>query len=107
MIVSFIANTVTVDNSDAEFTFVGFADESGGECREALHFQRSREFTAEDSTLGMDRVYAERNDQSQGGYGGVKRTVGTPGSHPLRGDYTNPPPPGRGTPAHSSSRSNP
>lgn len=73
MIVRFTANTIVVDDSDGEFILVGFADEQDGECREALHFQRSRETTAKDAALGMDGVYAERNGQSQGGYGGVAR----------------------------------
>ena len=71
--VRFTANTVVVDDSDEEFILVGFADEQSGAYREALHFQRSYEFDEQDVALGMDSVYAERNDQSQGGYGGVKR----------------------------------
>lgn len=71
--VRFTANNVVVDDSDPDYILVGFADEQGGEVREALHFQRSREFDEQDVALGMDSVYAERNDQSQGGYGGVER----------------------------------
>jgi Immunity protein 10 len=71
--VRFTANTVVVDVSDEEFILVGFADEQGGAYREALHFQRSYEFDEQDVALGMASVYAERNDQSQGGYGGVER----------------------------------
>ena len=71
--VRFTANTVVVDDSDDEFILVGFADEQDGAYREALHFQRSHEFDEQDVALGMDSVYAERNDQSQGGYGGVER----------------------------------
>src|SRR5687767_11406073 len=66
------ANNVVVDDSNDEFIMVGFADEQGGESREALHFQRSHEFDEQDVKLGMDSVYAERNDQAEGGYGGVK-----------------------------------
>ena len=77
--VRFTANTVVVDDSDPEFILVGFADEQGGEYCEALHFQRSYEFDEQDVGLGMDRVYAERNDQSQGGYGGVERVELHPG----------------------------
>jgi hypothetical protein len=72
-VVRFTANTVVVDDSDEEFILVGFAGEQGGAYREGLHFQRSHEFDAQDVALGMDSVYAERNDQSQGGYGGVER----------------------------------
>jgi hypothetical protein len=72
-VVRFTANTVVVDDSDEGFILVGFADGQGGADREALHFQRSHEFDEQDVALGMDRVYAERNDQSQGGYGGVER----------------------------------
>jgi hypothetical protein len=71
--VQFTANTVVVDDSDDEFILVGFADEQDGAYREALHFQRSHEFDEQDVALGMDSVYAERNDQSQSGYGGVQR----------------------------------
>jgi Immunity protein 10 len=72
-VVQFTANTVVVDDSDDEFILVGFADEQDGAYREALHFQRGYEFDEQDVELGMDSVYAERNDQSQGGYGGVER----------------------------------
>jgi hypothetical protein len=72
-VVCFTANTVVVDDYDEEFILVGFADEQGGEYRDALHFQRSHEFDAQDMALGMDTVYAERNGQGQGGYGGVER----------------------------------
>jgi hypothetical protein len=78
-VVRFTANTVVVDDTDEEFILVGFADERGGAYREALHFQRSREFDEQDVALGMDSVYAERNDQGQGGYGGVKRVELHPG----------------------------
>lgn len=71
--VRFSANTVVVDDSDDEFILVGFADEENGRYREALHFQRSYVFDEQDVALGMDSVYAERNDQSQSGYGGVER----------------------------------
>jgi len=70
-VVRFTANTVVVDDSDDEFILVGFADEQDGAYREALHFQRSYEFDEQDVALGMDSVFAERNDQNQGGYGGV------------------------------------
>jgi Immunity protein 10 len=72
-VVRFEANTVVVDDSSEDFIVVGFADEQGGKYREALHFQRSHKFDDQDRTLGLDSVYAERNDQSQGGYGGVER----------------------------------
>jgi hypothetical protein len=72
-VVRFTANTVVVDDSDDEFIVVGFADEQDGIYREALHFQRSHEFDEQDKALGMDSVYVERNDQRQGGYGGVAR----------------------------------
>ena len=71
--VRFTANTVVVDDSDDEFILVGFANEQEGTYREALHFQRAHKFDEQDTTLGMDSVYTERNDQSQGGYGGVER----------------------------------
>src|SRR5690242_18038434 len=71
--VRFTANTVVADDSDEELILVGFADEQDGAYREALHFQRGYEFDEQDVELGMDSVYAERNDQSQGGYGGVER----------------------------------
>jgi hypothetical protein len=72
LVVQFTANTVVVDDSDDQFILVGFADEHDGAYRESLHFQRSHEFDEQDIALGMDSVYAERNDQSQGGYGGVE-----------------------------------
>lgn len=75
----FKANSVVVDDSDAGFLLVGFADEQGGEYLEALHLQRSYEFDAQDAALGMDSVYAERNGQRQGGYGGVERVELYPG----------------------------
>lgn len=71
--VRFTANTVVVDDTDDQFILVGFADERGGASRESLHFQRSQTFDEQDVALGMNSVYAERNDQSQGGYGGVQR----------------------------------
>lgn len=71
--VRFTANTVVVDDTDDQFILVGFADEQGGTSREALHFQRSHTFDEQDVALGMNSVYAERNDQTQGGYGGVQR----------------------------------
>lgn len=75
--IRFAANTVVVDDSNEEFILVGFADEQGGEYREALHFQRSHQFDAQDVALGMDSVYAERN--GQGGYDGVERVELHPG----------------------------
>jgi hypothetical protein len=72
-VVRFSANTIVVDDSDEEFILVGFADEQNGEYREALHFQRAYDFDEQDVALGMDSVYAERNSQSQSGYGGVER----------------------------------
>jgi hypothetical protein len=77
--VQFKANTVVVDDSDDAFVLVAFADEEGGRHHEALHFQRSREFDEQDARLGMDGVYAERNDQSQSGYGGLERVELHPG----------------------------
>ncbi len=71
--VRFSADIVLVDDSDDDFILVGFADGRAGGSREALHFQRSYEWDEQDVELGMDSVYAERNDQSQGGYGGVER----------------------------------
>ena len=68
--VRFTANDVVVDDSDEEFILVGFANEEEGE---SLHFQRSHDFDEQDVALGMDSVYAERNGQGQGGYGGVER----------------------------------
>ena len=70
--VRFAANTVVVDDG-TDFILVGFADEQGGRYREALHFQRAREFDEQDVSLGMDSVYVERNGQSHGGCGGVER----------------------------------
>ena len=78
--VRFAANTVVVDDSDEDFIIVAFADEQGGRYREALHFQRSYKFDEQDLALGMDQVYVERNDQSQGGYGGVERVELRPNS---------------------------
>jgi hypothetical protein len=72
-VVRIAANTVVVDSSDDGFILVGFADERDGVYRDALHFQRSYEFDEQDVALGMDSVYAERNGQGQGGYGGVER----------------------------------
>jgi hypothetical protein len=72
-VIRFSATTVVVDDSDEYFILVGFADEQGGRFRESLHFQRAHQFDKQDRELGMDSVYAERNDQSQGGYGGVER----------------------------------
>jgi hypothetical protein len=72
-VVRFAANTVIVDDSDEEFILVGFADERDGEYREAIHFQRSHAFDEQDVALGMDGVYAERNGQGEGGYGGVEQ----------------------------------
>lgn len=77
--IRFLANTVVVDDSDEEFILVGFADEHDGRYREALHFQRSYEFDAQDVALGLASVYAERNDQIQSGYGGVQRVELHPG----------------------------
>jgi hypothetical protein len=78
-VVRFTANTVVVDDSDEDCILVGFADEQCGEYREALQFQRSHEFDEQDVALGMDSVYAERNEQSHGGYGGVERVELHPG----------------------------
>ena len=71
--VRFVANNVVVDDSAQDFILVGFADEKDGVHHEGLHFQRSHEFDEQDVTLGMNSVYAERSDQSEGGYGGVER----------------------------------
>jgi Immunity protein 10 len=71
-VVRFTANTVIVDDSDEDFIVVGFANEQDSNYRDALHFQRAYEFDAQDAAMGMDTVYAERNGQSQGGYGGVE-----------------------------------
>lgn len=71
--VRFTANTVGMDYSDDEFISVGFADELYGEYRDQLYFQRTHEFDEQDVALGMDGVCVERNDQSEGGYGGVER----------------------------------
>jgi hypothetical protein len=71
--VRFAANNVVVNDSDDNFILVGFADEQGGRYRAALHFQRSYEFDEQNVALGMNQVYVERNDQSQGAYGGIER----------------------------------
>jgi hypothetical protein len=60
-----------VDDADEEFIVVGFADEQGGQCREALHFQRAYEFDEQDVELGMNDVYVERGIQAGAAYGGV------------------------------------
>jgi hypothetical protein len=72
-VVRFTANTVVVDDSNEGFILVGFADQQDGQYCEMLHFQRAYEFDEQDVALGMNSVYVERNDQSQGGYGGVER----------------------------------
>jgi hypothetical protein len=72
-VIRFTANTVFVDSTFEGITLVGFADERDGSYRDALHFQRSHSFDEQDVALGMDSVYAERGDQSRGGYGGVER----------------------------------
>ena len=71
--VRFTASKVVVDDSDDDFLLVGFAEEHDGECRQQFHFQRAYTFDEQDVALGMNGVYAERNDQSHGGYGGVER----------------------------------
>jgi hypothetical protein len=71
--VQFSANTVVVDDTDESYILVGFADIRDGQPREALHFQRSYEFGEQNVEAGMDQVYVERNDQHQGGYGGIRR----------------------------------
>jgi hypothetical protein len=67
----FTANKVLVDDSDADFILVAFADEQEGEYREAIHFQRAYEFDEQDVQLGMDDVYIERGIQTGSGYGGI------------------------------------
>jgi hypothetical protein len=78
-VVRFTANTVVVDSSVEGVTLVGFADERDGSFRDGLHFQRSHDFDAQDVALGMDSVYAERDDQSRGAYGNVERVELHPG----------------------------
>jgi hypothetical protein len=72
-VVRFHANTVVVDDSDKELILVGFADDMCGRYRDALMVQRSYEFDEQDVGPGMDRVYIERNEQSRGGYGGIRQ----------------------------------
>jgi len=69
------ANTVVVDRSADEFIVIGFADETDGIPRDRLVLQRSYEPDEQDLALGMDQVYIERNEQSRGGYGGVRELV--------------------------------
>ena len=72
--VRFTASIVVVDSSDDEFILVGFADERDGAYGKALPTSGdSHHFDEQDVALGMDRVYTERNSQSQGGYGGVEQ----------------------------------
>jgi hypothetical protein len=70
-VVTLRANTVVVDTSDEAVVVVGFADESGGQYRDGLVIQRTREADEQDVAPGMDRVHIERQDQSSGGYGGI------------------------------------
>jgi hypothetical protein len=62
-----------VDDSNEDLVVVAFADEQDGELREQLHFQRAHQFDDQDVALGMDSVYVERNNQSQGGYAAIER----------------------------------
>jgi hypothetical protein len=61
------------DDSNDDFIFVGVADDKDGQHWEASHLQRSLEFGGQDVALDLDQVYLERNDQSQGAYGGIQR----------------------------------
>ena len=50
---------------------VGFADQEFGTER-YLQFQRSHTSDAQDRELGQDTYYVERDDQSNGCYGGIE-----------------------------------
>lgn len=72
MTVRFAASTVVIDDSDASFLVIGFANDSGSE---SLQFQRTLKRDEQDVALGLDGVYIERNDQQQGGYRGVGKVM--------------------------------
>lgn len=71
--IHFTANEVVVDRSRDEFILVGFAELRNGDCRDALHFQRSYNVDQQDVVLGLNQVYVERCDQSRSCYGGIRR----------------------------------
>ena len=67
---------VEVNDLNEDFILVGFYNEHDHCFSEALHFQRGYgPFSAQEISFGMNRVYIERNDQSEGGYGGINRVI--------------------------------
>jgi hypothetical protein len=68
---AFYAHHVVVSD-EGDFFLVAFADDKS-DTHEYLVLQRAHEFDDQDTRLGMDDVYIERNDQSRGAYGGILR----------------------------------
>lgn len=64
----FEAEVVEIDETDLDVLIVGFYT-----AENYLMIQQSLEYDEQDRQLGMDTYHIERDDQSYGGYGGVRR----------------------------------
>jgi hypothetical protein len=71
---SFQANTVSVDYDENDVLIVGFADlQDDGETNHYFMIQHTDEYDKQDAELGMDTYYIERDDQGYSTYGGIRQ----------------------------------
>jgi hypothetical protein len=66
----FLANSVEPDFGDDDVLVVGFYAEE-----HYLMIQIASEFDEQDNKMGMNTYHIERDDQSYGNYGGVKKIM--------------------------------
>lgn len=70
MTLQFETDAVEIEETDLDVLIVGFYTEEN-----YLMIQQSAEYDEQDARLGMDTYHIERDDQSYGGYGGVRRVI--------------------------------
>jgi len=70
MLSSFHASDVEFEDEDDVF-YVNFINNNGDKI-EYIMLQNPREYLEQDVSLGMDKIYIERNDQIFSSYGGIE-----------------------------------
>jgi len=72
----FKAKEVFADYDENNVLIIGFSG-AENDLGESIYFmiQDSEEYDTQDQQLGMDTYYIEKNDQSIGGYGGIKELI--------------------------------
>ena len=70
MLLSFRASDIECEEEDDVY-FVSFLNSKGGKY-EYVTLQNPREYSEQDISLGMDKVYIERDDQFFASYGGIE-----------------------------------